>query len=72
MGKPLPKFRNPPAPKKIINEHKTVEQVRAENEDEFLAELIMGKKKWTARGEKEYADAYKVLINKFTQLPEES
>ncbi len=48
------------------------------SEDEFLAELIKGKTKWTNRAkeladkkifnenELSYAEAYKILINKFT------
>ncbi len=50
----------------------------ANNEDLFLAELIRGKAKWTKAAkelaekgfandkELEYAGAYKILINKFT------
>lgn len=70
MRRELPKLKNPPVAPKVTT--MSAEQVKARNEDEFLNDLIKGKKKWADRGEKEYADAYKVLINKFTQLADES
>ncbi len=52
------------------------------NEDIFLQELLDGKAKWKAEAEKlakagvsnvreaEYAEAYRVLLNRFTKDPE--
>lgn len=37
-------------------------------EAEFLSDLFDGFKKWSAAGNKEYADAYKVLIHNFTNV----
>ena len=63
-----------PRPKGSKNKKKEFES----SEDDFLAELIIGKAKWTTiaaalketghnnEKELEYAAAYKVLINKFT------
>jgi len=51
-----------------------------DNEDKFLAELIAGKARWARianelqkegkpnEREKEYSEAYKVLINKFSEI----
>lgn len=38
------------------------------HEAEFLEELTARHNHWLNAGEKEYADAYKVLLNKFTQI----
>jgi hypothetical protein len=37
-------------------------------ESEFLTELLDGYKKWKAVNEKEYAEAYRVLLNQFTSI----
>jgi intergrase/recombinase len=45
--------------------------VKEKNEDEFLSELLVAYKKWKGKGEDEYAQAYRVLLNKFTQIDNE-
>lgn len=64
------------------NKPKEISEVlgKMTNEDAFLAELIKGKAKWAniaaeldAKGhnnekELDYSEAYKVLINRFTQI----
>ncbi|MFL5809335.1 MAG: hypothetical protein ACJ749_07415 [Flavisolibacter sp.] len=46
-------------------------KTKQNNEAEFLDELVKSYNYWMDKGEKEYAEAYKVLINKFTQIPDE-
>lgn len=44
---------------------------KGDNEDEFLKEVLAGYTKWKAKGEKEYAEAYQILLNKFSQIEKE-
>lgn len=46
-------------------------RTKTNNEGEFLDELVNRYNYWMDKGEKEYAEAYKVLINKFTLIPDE-
>lgn len=39
-----------------------------DQEADFLTELLDGYKKWVAIGNKEYAEAYRVLIHNFTNV----
>lgn len=51
--------------------NKYVLKRKENNESEFFEELIGKYNYWKDMGEEEYAEAYKVLINKFTQTNEE-
>jgi len=46
----------------------TADELKAKHESEFLTEVLAGMKRWKNKGEKEYAEAYRVLLNKFTQV----
>lgn len=43
-----------------------LELTEDEQHSEFLTELLDGYKRWTAIGNKEFASAYRVLLNSFT------
>lgn len=57
--------------------------VKTDNEDEFLSDVLHGHAKWKSRAaivkeaggnpdkELQYAEAYRVLLNKFSQLENE-
>lgn len=41
----------------------------SDQEAELLTDLLDGYKKWTAIGNSEYAEAYRMMLNSFTMKP---
>jgi hypothetical protein len=55
----------------LVNPYRKAKgSVATVNKGQFLDELITGYNYWMDKGEKEYADAYQVLINKFSEVEE--
>lgn len=65
-----------------VSKTKARAKLKPTNEDLFLQELLNGKARWTAEADKlseqgkvslkeqEYAEAYRVLLNRFTKDPD--
>lgn len=47
-------------------------KIEGSNEEVFLESLINHYNYWLEKGEKEYAEAYKGLIHKFTKISDEA